>query len=137
MIRLLVSTAIALVACTQAAPIPSPSVTTVTVTLYYKESQAEPWSATPTGSTPTDWRNTASQALAAAGLHPLSVDQVRTQPADSVTCQSAQCPNLHALRVLLPVAERQVAADHCFVTDPQDPTPPAIRRSDCSPLFKP
>ena len=105
--------------------------------MYYKESRAEPWSATPDGTLPTGWQALASQAIAAAGLHPVSLDQIRTLPADTATCQSALCPNFHALRLVLPVGERQAGLDRCLVTDPQDPTPPAVRRTDCAPLFKP
>lgn len=138
MIRLLISLcATALVACSQSLPAPTASPTTSATTMYYKESRAEPWSASPAGDMPSGWQTVASRAIADAGLHPLALDQVRTWPADTVTCQSALCPNLFALRVLLPGTEREVASERCFVTDAQDATPPAVRRTDCSPLFKP
>jgi hypothetical protein len=107
------------------------------VTLYYKLSQSEPWSASLSGDLPANWRGSAQASLDAAGLHPLTVEQVRIAPAGTAVCLTATCPNLHALRVQLPSDERAMAMTRCFVSDPNDGTQPALRRADCQPVWRP
>lgn len=127
----------ALVACTAPVVVALPSPTVPLVTLYYKESHMEPWSASNSGDLPPGWLDRATLAIQSAGLHPLNISQERTYPVDTRTCFAASCPNLHALKVILPLDEQAKALWRCFVADPLDNTPPAVNRRDCDPLFRP
>lgn len=129
---------LAAVLCACAAPVvvPSPPSSAAEVTLYYKESHVEPWSASNSGDFPPGWLDKATLAIGSAG-HPVNISQERTFPVETRTCFSSMCPNLHALKIVLPLDERAKALLRCFVADPLDNTPPAVNRQDCDPLYRP
>lgn len=107
-----------------------------TLTMYYGESNTEPWAARRDGTAPPDWEAHARRDLEQIGLHPLEIGRVRTLNPEN-TCDEPSCPNGFGLRVLIPYAERTRAYSRCF----REPSPStlamdaAIRAFRCVPLY--
>jgi hypothetical protein len=107
-----------------------------TLTVYYGESNTEPWAARRDGTAPPDWEAHARRDLEQIGLHPLEIGRVRTLDPQN-TCDEPSCPNGFGLRVLIPYAERMRAYSRCF----REPSPStlamdaAIRAFRCVPLY--
>jgi dipeptidyl aminopeptidase/acylaminoacyl peptidase len=107
-----------------------------TLTVYYGESNTEPWAARRDGTAPPDWEAHARRDLEQIGLHPLEIGRVRTLNPEN-TCDQPSCPNGFGLRVLIPYAERTRAYSRCF----REPSPStlamdaAIRAFRCVPLY--
>jgi len=87
-----------------------------TATLYYGES-GEPWAAARDGTLPDRWRELATAALTAVGIHPITMEVVRPIPFDVAAfdrCVVPQCGNGFILAVTMPHAERERAFARCF-----------------------
>jgi hypothetical protein len=100
-------------------PAVSPTPRPATQTLYYGESN-EPWAATLAGGLPDTWRDQATASLAAAGIHPTSLEIVRPIPASSFAGNPAQCgvspcANGWVLAISIPFSERERAFARCFL----------------------